>query len=96
MQPKPEPGWVRAKTESAKSWFLCRDFRFAAEAQDSGDSGVEVRNAEEHQESRQRIVSVHTYFDRGGLIPSFGLGAKRMELPIEKLLEESPRFGRVC
>ena len=31
---------------------------------------------------------MHTYFDRGGLIPSFGLGVKRMELPLEKLLEE--------
>ena len=38
---------------------------------------------------------MHTYFDRGGLIPSFGLSAKRMELPLEKLLEESPRFGGV-
>jgi hypothetical protein len=42
------------------------------------------------------VVSVHTYFDRGGLIPSFRLGAKRMELPLEKLLEEHPRFGGVC
>ena len=39
---------------------------------------------------------MHTYFDRGRLIPSFGLGAKRMELPLEKLLEESPRLGGVC
>jgi hypothetical protein len=39
---------------------------------------------------------MHTYFDRGGLIPSFGLGTKRMELPLEKLLEESTRFGGVC
>src|SRR5271170_5622425 len=39
---------------------------------------------------------MHTYFDRGGLIPSFGLGAQRMELPLEKLLEERPRFGGVC
>jgi len=39
---------------------------------------------------------MHTYFDRRRLIPSFGFGAERMELPFEKLLEECPRFGGVC
>lgn len=96
MQPKLEPRRVRAETKPPKSWLFRRGFRFAAQAHNPGDGGVQVRYAEEHEESGQRIVSVHTYSDRGGLIPSFGLGAKRMELPLEKLLEESPCLGGIC
>ncbi|MGB6947126.1 MAG: hypothetical protein WBE37_32305 [Bryobacteraceae bacterium] len=96
MQPKLEPRRVRAETKLPKSWLLCRDFRFAAQAHNLGDRGRQVIDAEEHKESGRRIISVHTYSDRGGLIPSLGLSAKRMELPLEKLLEESPGLGGVC
>lgn len=95
MKSEAQPLRITADAKPAKPWFVTWGLGCSPQAYHISDRYFEVRNAEEHEKSLVRIVTVHSGLNGGSLKPSLRALAKRMELPTEHLLQEQSRFRSV-